>query len=58
MNEIQHIFEMDDDEFSSLTQTREFQSKIINLLDRVIYQLANKALDARLHPPMNRYPKV
>ncbi|MCL1051952.1 hypothetical protein L2755_20345 [Shewanella abyssi] len=58
MEEIQQIFEMDDDEFASLVQTRAFQSKIINLLEKVIMMLANKALDVRLYPPMNRYPKV
>ncbi|WP_299805902.1 hypothetical protein [uncultured Shewanella sp.] len=52
MEEIQQIFEMDDSEFSSLSKTRKFQSKIIDLLDKVIMQLANKAYDAKLYPPI------
>ena len=51
IEEVQHIFDMDDNEFSSLVKTRKFQSKIINLLEKVIMILANKALDARLYPP-------
>jgi len=51
IKEIQQLFDMDDDDFTSLTQTREFQSKIINLLDKVIMMLANKAYEARLYPP-------
>lgn len=49
---------MDVDEFSSLTQTGKFQSEIINLLDKVIMLLANKALDARLYPPLRTYNKL
>ena len=50
LREIQQIFDLNDDEFASLTITRKFQSKIMHLLDKVIMQLANKALDARLYP--------
>lgn len=57
VEEIQQIFDMDDDEFGSLTQTREFQSKILNLLDKVIMLLANKAYDARLYPPKKFFKK-
>ncbi|MCU8037329.1 hypothetical protein L5M37_02295 [Shewanella sp. SM69] len=57
IEEIRLIFDMDVDEFSSLTQTGKFQSEIINLLDKVIMLLANKALDARLYPPLRTYHK-
>ncbi|WP_028765501.1 hypothetical protein [Shewanella colwelliana] len=50
MEEIQQVFNMNDEDFDSLTQTQRFQSKIINLLDKVIMMLANKALDMRLYP--------